>query len=49
MNNFRNLKVWEKAHAMNYRLISQIRRSAASVPANIAEGCGRRGSDQRVT
>lgn len=27
-----------------YGLVSQIRRSSASIPANIAEGCGRHGS-----
>src|SRR5215218_10429363 len=58
--NFRELKVWEKAHRLTldaYRrtsgfprdevfgLTSQIRRSASSVPANIAEGCGRGGGD----
>jgi len=58
MKNFRELKVWEKAHQLTlgvykatekfpkgelYGLTSQIRRSCASIPANIAEGCGRSG------
>ena len=58
MRNFRDLKVWEKAHRLvlavyqatrdfpkdeRYGLTSQIRRSCASIPANIAEGCGRKG------
>ena len=58
MKNFRELKVWEKAHQLTlavykatkpfpkeelYRLTSQIRRSGASIAANIAEGCGRTG------
>jgi four helix bundle protein len=59
VQDFRNLKVWQKAHAVVlevYRatsaypkeelfgLTSQTRRSASSVPTNMAEGCGR-GSD----
>jgi four helix bundle protein len=57
MEDFKNLKVWTKAHELTltiyertrrfpkeetYGLTSQIRRSAASIGANIAEGCGRR-------
>ena len=59
MRNFKELKVWEKAHRLTLEvykvtasfpkdelcgLTSPIRRAAASVPANIAEGCGREGS-----
>ena len=61
MKDFRELKVWEKAHEMalrSYRLTetfpkhelfgmaSQIRRCGASIPANIAEGCGRLGNTE---
>jgi four helix bundle protein len=57
MEDFKNLRVWAKAHELTlsvyqrtrdfpkeemYGLTSQMRRSAASVGANIAEGCGRR-------
>ncbi len=56
MKNFRDLKVWHKAHELTlliyketknfpreelFGLTSQIRRSCASIPANIAEGCGK--------
>ena len=56
MKDFRELKVWHKAHELTlgvYRvtgafpreelfgLTSQLRRSSASVAANLAEGCGR--------
>lgn len=57
MRNFKDLVVWDKAHALTldlyrvtrtfpkeelYGLTSQIRRAAASIGANLAEGCGRR-------
>ena len=57
MTDFKQLKVWQKAHQMMldtyrvtatfpkdemYGLTSQLRRAAASIGANIAEGCGRR-------
>jgi four helix bundle protein len=56
MQDFRNLKVWQKAHAFvmsvyrttgdfpnheTFGLRSQIRRATISIPANLAEGCGR--------
>ncbi len=56
MQDFKDLKVWQKAHALVleiykasaefpkeevYGLTSQIRRSAISIPSNIAEGRGR--------
>ena len=56
MRDFRELKVWEKAHRLTldvyrvtrefpreelYGLTSQIRRAAASIGANIAEGAGK--------
>lgn len=59
MQNFRNLRVWQKGHQPTlevykatggfpkselYGLTSQMRRCCASIPANIAEGCGRSGA-----
>ena len=59
MKDFKELKVWQKAHLLTlmlyrvtriflreelYGLTSQIRRCSASIAANIAEGCGRRGN-----
>lgn len=57
MQNYKELKVWDKAHQLTlkvyqltklfpkeeiYGLTSQVRRSASSIPANIAEGCGKK-------
>jgi four helix bundle protein len=56
MQDYRNLKVWERAHQLTlalykvtsqfpkeelYGLTSQVRRACSSIPANVAEGCGR--------
>jgi four helix bundle protein len=57
MSDFKQLKVWHRAHKLTlsvyaltrqfpkeelYGLTSQLRRAAASIGANIAEGCGRK-------
>jgi four helix bundle protein len=56
MRDFKELKVWEKAHVLtlsiyestrgfqrseDFGLTAQVRRSSASIPTHIAEGCGR--------
>ena len=57
MQNFKDLKVWEKAHQTTldiykasskfpkeemYSLTNQLRPAVSSIPANIAEGCGKK-------
>jgi four helix bundle protein len=61
VKDFRDLKVWERAHHLTldvykstshfpreelYGLTSQMRRCSASIGANIAEGCGKRGNKE---
>jgi four helix bundle protein len=61
MKDFRNLRVWEKAHCLTlaiyeasgrfpwyelFGLTSQMPRCSASIGANIAEGCGKRGNNE---
>jgi four helix bundle protein len=61
MKDFRDLKVWERAHRLTlvvykatgvfpreelFGLTSQMRRCSASIGANIAEGCGKRGNNE---
>ena len=61
MQNYKDLKVWEKAHYFTlkvyectkyfpkdelYSLTSQLKRSASSIAANIAEGCGRNSNSE---
>lgn len=58
MQDFRRLRVWQKAHRLTLEAIAvsatfsgprwfclrdQLTRAAISVPANLAEGCGRTG------
>jgi four helix bundle protein len=58
MRDFKELKVWQKAHHFvidvyrqsrsfpadeRFGLTAHLRKSATSVPSNIAEGCGREG------
>ena len=61
MQNYKDLKVWEKAHLFTltvyqdtksfpkeelYSLTNQLRRSASSIPANMAEGCGKNSNQE---
>ena len=61
VKDFRDLKVWEKAHHLTldvykatssfpreklFGLTRQMRRCSASVAANLAEGCGKRGNNE---
>ncbi|MGB3478686.1 MAG: four helix bundle protein [bacterium] len=64
IKNFKNLKIWQKAHKLSldiaklaktfpkdekYDLVSQMRRSARSIPSDIAEGFGRFHFNDKLT
>jgi len=61
MRDFKELKVWNKAHQLvldvyqntrsfpadeRFGLTAHLRKSATSIPSNIAEGCGREGEKE---
>jgi four helix bundle protein len=61
MRDFKELKVWQKAHRFvvdvykhsrsfpsdeRFGLTAHLRKSATSIPSNIAEGCGREGDKE---
>lgn len=61
MQNYKELRVWQKAHSFTlkvyevtkvfpkdelYSLTNQLRRAASSIPANIAEGCGKNSNNE---
>ncbi len=63
MQNYKELKVWQKSHAFTlkvyeatksfpkeelYSLTNQLRRASSSIPANIAEGCGKNSNAELV-
>ncbi|MDE3236612.1 MAG: four helix bundle protein [Bacteroidota bacterium] len=61
MQNYKELKVWQKAHSFTlkvyeetrgfpkeelYSLTNQLRRASSSIPACIAEGCGKNSNNE---
>jgi four helix bundle protein len=60
MQNYKELKVWQKSHAFTLKVyeitkffpkdemysLTKLRRAASSIPANIAEGCGKNSNNE---